>query len=427
MFQTHVLQSLIWLLRCLVFREVKVLKYIVLIPDGMSDYPIAELGNRTPLEAARIHNMNTLASEGILGLVQNIPENFPPGSDIAILSIFGYNPERYYSGRAPLEAASRRIPMSEADVAFRCNLVTLEERNGSIFMKDYSSGHISTEEASRLIEDLNRVLGGDEFSFHPGVSYRHLMIWRSGEDSMRTTPPHDITSCDIKNYLPDGKGADVVISLMERSMQILKEHSINKDRIKKGLNPATCIWLWGQGRRPNLSLFGERFGVNGAVISAVDLIKGIGVCAGLHVIDVPGATGYLDTNYEGKAEYALKWLEKGDFILMHIEAPDEAGHEGSWEKKIKAIEDFDRRLLGTLLDGLRKFDGFSILLLPDHPTPVSIKTHVREPVPFLIFRSHEKGFSEFRRFSEDNARKSGIFIENGHMLMELFIRGIRLR
>lgn len=408
-------------------KEVSILKYVVIIPDGMSDHPVAELGNKTPLEEARTPNMDNLASEGIMGIVQNTPERFPPGSDIAILSIFGYDPEVYYTGRAPLEAASRGITIGDGDIAFRCNLVTLEERDGAIIMKDYSSGHISTDEASQLIRDLNGVLGGGEFSFYPGVSYRHLMIWKFGKDCMKTTPPHDITGRDISEHLPQGDGADVIISLMERSRQILKDHSINVARISKGLNPATSIWLWGQGRKPNLSVFEEKFRIKGAVISAVDLIKGIGVCAGLHIIDVPGATGYLDTNYEGKAEYALRWLEKGDFILVHIEAPDEAGHEGSWEKKIKAIEDFDRRFLGLVLEGLKRFDQFSILLLPDHSTPVSVKTHVREPVPFLIFRSHKKEFSGSRKFSEKEAEKSGIFIKKGHELMELFIRGMNLK
>jgi len=395
-------------------------KYLILLGDGMGDYPIPRLRNRTVLEAAHTPNMDFIAQHGILGQVQTVPVSLVPGSDVANLSILGYDPRACYTGRAPLEAASIGVSLGPCDVAFRCNFVTLEDGN----MKDFSAGHISTAEARALIQELDSRLGSAEFQFFCGTSYRHLLVWRGGLERMLCTPPHDISGQPIDSHLPTGEGADRLLELMNRSQEILRDHPVNQARTAKGSPPATSIWLWGQGRAPKLPSFQEKYGKSGAIISAVDLLKGIGRYLGLEVIEVPGATGYLDTNYAGKADYALEAFLEHDFVYVHVEAPDEAGHNGDLKAKIQAIEDFDRLVVGTVLNKISQFNSFRIMVLPDHPTPVAVRTHTSEPVPFAIFPSNgaepvDKTMK--RKFNEHDA-KSGIFIPEGHMLMDFFLQ-----
>lgn len=399
------------------------MKIVIIQGDGMPDHPVPEIGNRTPLEAARTPNMDEIAKRGVFGLVKTIPEGLPPGSDVGNLSVLGYDPTLYYTGRSPLEAASIGVDVRETDVTFRCNLVTLKESDGKTLMEDYSAGHISTEEAREIILDIRGELEREgEIDFYPGVSYRHLMVWHGGTDRMRTTPPHDISGKEVSPYLPSGEGADKLNRLIERSKGLLKNHPVNLRRMEQGKNPATSIWLWGQGRTPRMPRFKELYGIEGAVISAVDLVKGIGIYAGLRVLDVPGATGYLDTNYEGKVEYALRVLEEVDLVMIHIEATDETGHEGKADLKIRAIEDLDSRVIGPVLDGIKRFKDYKILILSDHPTPIGIKTHVNEPVPFAIFSSRDGSIKdESRVFSEGSASQTGVFVDEGWRLMGMVL------
>lgn len=402
-------------------------KYIVLLGDGMADDPIPELGNRTPLQAARTSNLDHFAQKGLLGWVRTIPAGLPPGSDVANLSIFGYDPSIVFTGRAPLEAASMGIRIGPRDVAFRLNLVTLSPQDGKAVMDDYSAGHITTEEAEEIIRDLGKRLGDKEFNFFPGVSYRHLLVWRNGERSLKlkTTPPHDISGKEVGSYLPQGEGEGEILRLMEEGKKILQSHPQNERRRQAGRKPANAIWLWGQGKAPQLLPITERFGLSGSVISAVDLMRGIGFYAGLEIIPVPGATGYLDTNYAGKVEYALRELSRKDFVYLHLEAPDEAAHNGNLNDKIRAIEDFDQKIVGPIRQGLRKFEAYRVLALPDHPTPIARKTHTSEPVPFVVYSSEDElraPRADFS-FSEPLAQRTGLGIEKGHELMEKFIRG----
>ncbi|NOY65191.1 MAG: cofactor-independent phosphoglycerate mutase [Nitrospirae bacterium] len=401
------------------------MKYIILIGDGMADRPLKELDGRTPLQAAFTPNMDRLAKQGILGSVRTIPEGFPPGSDVANLSILGYDPRQFYSGRAPLEAASMGIELEENDVAFRCNLVTLKynKTKDRAIMEDYSAGHISTEEARQLIETIDAELGNDNIRFFPGVSYRHLMIWKNGEIEIECVPPHDIIGKEITEYLPLGKGERVIRSLMESSVGILENHPVNKKRAAEGKKVANSIWLWGQGKKPKMPSFKEKYGLSGALVSAVDLTRGIGVCAGFEILQVPGVTGYLDTNYTGKAEYSLKALTNHDIVYIHVEAPDEAGHEGNYKNKIKAIEDFDALVVGSIMRGAKEFDEYRILLLPDHPTPIEVRTHTDEPVPFVIFDNRYKQDNGDIGFDENILQRAEIVkIEEGHKLMEFFLK-----
>lgn len=391
------------------------MKYIILIGDGMSDDPIEELDGKTPLQAANTPNMDMLAQKGSIGLVKNVPEGYPPGSDVAILSVLGYDPAKYYTGRSPLEAASIGVKLAADDLAARCNLVTLSQKDGKVFMDDFSADHITTDEARKIIKDIDKELGKEGIRFYPGVSYRHLMVWSGGPDGLETTPPHDITGKEIKDYLPKGSGAQKFIQLMNASQMLLKGHSINVKREEEGHKPANSIWLWGQGRAPKMPTIKQRFGIEGSIISAVDLLKGLGIYAGLKVVNVPGATGYLDTNYRGKAEYALKELETRDFVCVHVEAPDEAGHNGDLKGKIKAIEDFDKEVVGRVLDGLSQFKHYRMLVLPDHPTPIARKTHTRAPVPFAMYPYND---SHGKAFTETDAKASGLFVEKGHELIE---------
>ncbi len=398
------------------------MKYVILVGDGMGDYPIPELGGKTPLASAHTPHMDWIADHGEIGLAQTIPEGCETGSDTANLSLLGYNPKETLTRRGPLEAASLGVRLSETDAAFRCNLVTLSTKNGVLIMEDYSAGHISTDEAHDIIEDLDRILGDESFRFYPGVSYRHLMVWYGGEAGVDTTPPHDITGEAVRPSLDRMLSHGALLQLMDRASEILKDHPINKRRIEKGLKPANHIWFWGQGYAPQLKPFRNKTGLAGAMISAVDLLKGIGVYAGLEVIKVPGATGYFDTDYEAKAKYALSALKDVDFVYVHVEAPDEAGHAGALDKKISAIEAFDAMVVGKVLDGLKAFSEFRVMVTTDHYTPVSVRTHTTEPVPFAICGtgicspSHGCG-----GFSEETASR-GVFLAEGYKLTDRLIR-----
>ncbi len=397
------------------------MKYIILIGDGMADAPIERLGGKTPLQYAPTPVMDSLATCGRLGLFKSVPEGYPPGSDVANLSILGYNPEKYYTGRAPLEAASMGITLAPGEIAFRTNLVTLTEENGATIMGDYSAGHITTEEGADIIKSLDEGLCDRGVRFHPGKSYRHLMVWSGDPDSLEFTPPHDISDREIAPHLPKGQGSDFLLELMKASQEILKDHPVNLARIKDGKNPATSIWLWGHGSAPEMETIKERFGLDGSIISAVDLMNGIGVYAGLDVIEVPGVTGYIDTNYEGKASYALDALKEKDFICVHVEAPDEAGHQGDLDAKLKAITDFDRRIVGPIVEGAKAFGDFRVLVLPDHPTPVETKTHTSDPVPFVLFDTTAPG-GPGSIFTEAEAASTGLVLDCTEMTNEFFVK-----
>jgi len=402
------------------------MKYIVIIGDGMADRPLKELTGKTPLQSAYIPNMDRLASEGTIGKIKTIPSGFHSGSDIANLNILGYNPQKYYSGRAPLEAASIGITLKEEDVAYRCNLVTLKYNKDKTkaVMEDYSSGHITTEEARELVNEINKHIGSEQIRFYPGVSYRHIMVWSSGASNIECTPPHDITGKDIADYLPIGDGEDTLRDLMLRSAGILENHPVNRERLKRSEKPANSIWFWGQGKKMSLPTFKQKYSLEGALVSAVDLMRGIGINAGFEILEVPGITGYLDTNYVGKAEAALKALEKVDIAYIHVEAPDEAGHSGNYMDKIKAIEDFDSLVVGNVLKGIEVFDEYKILILPDHATPIEVKTHTDEPVPFVIFDSRMKKKNKNIAFDESIAERDDILVfEEGYKLMDYFIKG----
>jgi 2,3-bisphosphoglycerate-independent phosphoglycerate mutase len=398
-------------------------KYIVLQGDGMADYPLDELDGRTPLEAARTPNMDWLAQRGVFGLAHVIPDGFPPGSDVGNMSIMGYDPAVYHTGRSPLEAASMGVRLAIHDIAFRCNLVTLSGREHDVCMEDFTAGHISTEEAKSIITDMGRTLGGDGIEFFPGVSYRHLMVWRNGKEAMKTTPPHDITGQKIAGHLPEGDGAGRLLDLMQDSRKILAAHPINRKRKAAGQRQATSIWLWGQGRAPQLPRLTDRFGIKGGVISAVDIIHGLGVYAGLERIDVPGITGFLDTNYLGKGEYGVRSLEKNDFVFIHVEATDEAGHMGDVKAKIQAIEEFDEKVVGTVLKGMEHRQDWRALLMPDHPTAIALKTHVAAPVPFVLYSAAEPRSNGAVGYNERHAAKTGIVAKEAFRLMEALIEG----
>ncbi len=354
------------------------MKLVVLLGDGMADWPLPDLQGKTPLQAAKKPNMDLLAKRGRCGLASTVPDGFPPGSDVANLSVMGYAPASYYTGRAPLEAAAMDVQLDDGDIAFRCNFVTIEKG----IMQDYSAGHITSEEGTELIEAIAPLM--PKRRLYAGVSYRNLLVLQVGAKAV-CTPPHDISDQPVSDHLPKGPDAKLLIELMEAARPVLASHPVNQKRIANGLRPANAIWLWGQGPAPCMPGFAEKYGCNGAMISAVDLLKGIGRYAGLQVIDVPGATGNIDTNYEGKVEAALEALKRLDFVYLHIEAPDEAGHEGEIELKIRAIELFDEKVVGPVIKGLEEMgEDWRVLLLPDHATPIAIKTHSRDPVPFAI-------------------------------------------
>jgi 2,3-bisphosphoglycerate-independent phosphoglycerate mutase len=401
------------------------MKYVIIHGDGMADWPCDELGGKTPLEAARKPNMDLIATRGTLGLVATIPHGMPSGSDVGTMSMMGYDPLRYHTGRAPIEAASQGIAMGPRDVVFRMNLVSLKPSgpSGALVMHDFTAGHISSEESAQIVADLSRELAGGGIEFFNGVSYRHLMMWRDGVATATLTPPHDITGKAVEPYLPAGGGAERLCDLMKRAAAILREHPVNQARRRKGETEATAVWFWGQGTRPAVPTLKERFGIEGSVISAVDLVNGIGRLAGLEPIKVPGATGFLDTDYAAKARYGLDSLGRRDFLLLHIEAPDEAGHMGRADLKTEAIERIDELILGPMLDGLRAMGGFALLLQPDHATPSKLKTHSPEPVPFAIITSASfvKTAAAARRYTEADAARTGVKVEQGYRLIESLV------
>jgi len=402
----------------------KGMKYIVLIGDGMGDFPIKEIKNKTPLEVAITPGMDFIASYGEIGMCQTIPPNMHPGSDVAIMGLLGYPPEEKYTGRGPIEAASKGIELRPEDVAYRCNLVTLRFEGEDLIMEDYSAGHISTEEAVELIEAVNRNAGTDKIEIIPGVSYRHILIWRGGSGGLHTYPPHDLIGKSIWFAINSYDEEPYLKEFMIKAIEVLEKHPVNLRRKLNGLPPANAIWPWGQGRTPELEPFFEKWGLKGAVISAVDLIKGLGVLAKMTVIDVPGATGYLDTNYEGKVDYALEALKDHDFVLIHVEAPDEVSHQGSLELKIKAINEFDRRVVRYLLERINEVTKkYRILVCCDHLTPISIRTHSGKPVPFAIFdvTKHKKKVRDVK-FCEKEAYQSPIFFKSGPELLQYFLQ-----
>lgn len=399
------------------------MKYIVMLGDGMADYPVEALGGKTPLEVAKKPNIDRLARGGRLGMVKTVPDGLKPGSDVANLSAMGYDPLKCYTGRSPLEAVSIGIQMDDTDVAFRCNLVTLSDdaEYAEKTMVDYSSGEITTAEAAELIRAVDEAFRTDEILFYPGISYRHCMIWHQGPVGLNLTPPHDISDRKITEYLPQNP---VILDLMKRSYEILKDHPINQDRIARWLNPANSIWLWGEGTRPGVTGFEAAYGVKASVISAVDLIKGIGLCAGMKVIEVEGATGNIDTNFKGKGEAALKTLLDGqDLVYIHVEAPDECGHHGDLEGKIQAIERIDQDIVGPLLKGLEEAgEDYSILVMPDHPTPISIKTHISDPIPYLLYCSTDVTDSGIDTYTEKTGKSTGVYVEPGYLLMQQLLK-----
>jgi 2,3-bisphosphoglycerate-independent phosphoglycerate mutase len=392
------------------------MKYAIIIIDGAADVKIASLGNRTPLEAARKPAIDRIASEGICGLVKTVPDNMAPGSDVAIMSLLGNDPALYYTGRAPIEAVAKGIALKPDEWAFRCNLVTIEND----IMKDHSSSNISNEEAASLISFIDKNIGTKDIRFFPGVSYRNLMIY-CGDFAGKMTPPHDILGKPADEYLPNGKGSDILVNLIKKSREILPGHSINKKRILQGKNPANSIWFWGEGKAPRLESFEKRFGLSGAMIAAVDLSRGIAKLMGWDCIDVPGATGYFDTNYAGKGRAAVEALGQYDIVCVHIEAPDEAGHAGEPDEKLLAIERIDEHITKPIVEYLEGTGNpFRILVMPDHPTPCAIRTHVGDPVPFAIFGSRVKHNGALV-YTEDEAEKTGLFLPSGWEMMDYFI------
>ncbi|HAE61765.1 MAG TPA: cofactor-independent phosphoglycerate mutase [Eubacteriaceae bacterium] len=402
------------------------MKYVIILVDGMADYKVESLGMKTPLEIANIPTITLLAQKGEIGMVQTIPEGMSPGSDIANLSVMGFDPNIYHKGRSPLEAASMGVDLSETDVTFRCNLVTLKGDGpyASKTIIDHSAGDITTEEAKTLIEYLGKSFETKDIKYYPGVSYRHLILWKNGPFDYDLTPPHDVLGQKIEPYLPKGPYRDVILDMMEKSYELLKDHPVNLERINRGLNPANSTWIWGEGKKPSLASFKDKYGVDGSVISAVDLIQGIGILAGLTPIKVEGATGTIHTNFDGKAQAAIDALKAGDdFIYIHLEAPDECGHQGDLEGKIKSIELIDEKVVSPVYESLKSLgEPFKILILPDHRTPVSLRTHTSDPVPYVLFDSQKIISNKNQKFTEDSGTESGNFFESGVSLADYFFK-----
>ncbi|MCP4136071.1 MAG: cofactor-independent phosphoglycerate mutase [bacterium] len=401
-------------------------KFIILVGDGMADFPIESLGNITPLEAAKTPNMDYLAQNGVVGLARTVPAGMPPGSDTANLSIFGYNPKECYTGRAPLEALNIGIELGPKDVAFRCNLVNLAEST----MEDFSGGHIENEYAALIIEEIANNISIPGIEFYPGVSYRNIVVWRDYpyKNIPGTIPPHDITGKETGPYVPQGEGAGRLNELMNMAREIITKSERIQKAAARYKGTATAIWLWGGGTKPSVETLNSRFGLEGYTISAVDLIHGIGKAAGLSSLHVDGATGYIDTNYEGKTRALLDNINTVNYTLLHVEAPDESGHQGNLEHKLKAIEDFDQKIVGPVLEGMNDFDDYTILFLPDHPTPISLKTHTPDPIPFCIYNKNGRAVKNLEAkqvsgYSEKEAESSGLVLEDGYRLIELMING----
>jgi 2,3-bisphosphoglycerate-independent phosphoglycerate mutase len=407
------------------------MKYIIFLGDGMADLPVESLGLRTPLQVAHKPNMDRIARQGVAGLVKTVPDSLAPGSDTANMSVMGYDPQLYYTGRSPLEAISMSIEMESGDVAFRTNLVTLtsELKYSQRTMIDYSADEIGSDEAARLIETINDHFATDDLRFYPGKSYRHCLIWKNGATAMKLVPPHDILTQQITNYLPSGEGAQRLLDLMQKSAEFLPAHPVNKARSKRDLRQANSIWIWGQGTRPALPILSEQYSIKGSVISAVDLINGIGICAGLRVVEVPGVTGNIHTNFRGKAEHAIMEFERGqDYVYLHVEAPDECGHRAEIDNKVKSIELIDREIVGPVWDYLEKKkqetgEDYRILVLPDHPTPLKLRTHTSDPVPFAAYSSDGRFNAGTDGYDEISCQTSGVYIDVGHTLFGKFIAG----
>ena len=397
------------------------MKFAVILGDGMADWPVEELGGKTPLEAAHHPMMDQLASDGEFGLVKTVPDGMKPGSDTANLSVFGYDPKRYYSGRSPLEAASLGIPLVESDVTYRCNLVTLSDAADltDTTMRDYSAGEISTEEARELILFLNERLASEGVRLYPGFSYRHCLVLNHAQTGAELTPPHDFSGKPVEGKFPQGTNAQLLMRWMTEAFLLLKDHPVNQKRIAAGKNPANAIWFWGEGRKPALTSFLKKTGLNGAVISAVDLIQGIGKCAEMEVVKVEGATGTYETNFSGKAAAAIDVLVRGaDYVYVHIEAADECGHHGQLKEKIFSIEQIDEKVLKPIYDYLESTgEDYAILVLPDHPTPLKIRTHSAEPVPFALYRKGDTAGKPLR-YTENDAKLTGVYVDAGHRLID---------
>lgn len=402
------------------------MKYLLVLADGMADEAIPELGNRTPLQYAHTPNMDFLAETAHIGTAQTIPAGFPPGSDVANLSVMGYDPRLYYTGRSPLEAVSMGVAMDDSDLALRCNLVTLSKAAAyeDRIMEDYSAGEITSDESRQLITLLQSKFGNSEFSFHPGISYRHLLLWKGGaERQMDLTPPHDISGRIVADYLPKGRDSAVLFDIMKKGLEFLENHPINENRRSLGKNPAVSVWFWGQGKKPALDSFAVKYGIEGSVVAAVDLVKGLGICAGLHPVSVLGATGAIETNFAGKARAALDELMGGkDFVYMHIESPDEAGHQGNLEAKLWSIEQIDKEVVGLVRSELDRFDDLRVMVIPDHPTPLSTRTHSSGMVPYLIYDKNRPAVEGIGQYHEE-AAKRGRHFSAGHEVMDYFIRG----
>jgi 2,3-bisphosphoglycerate-independent phosphoglycerate mutase len=411
------------------------MKYLVLLADGMADLPIPRLQNRTPLEAAKTPNLDRLASEGELGLVRTTPAGATPTSEITNLTIFGYDAKKYPQfGRSPLEAASLGVSVGKDDAVFRCNLVTLKdeqrgydiERLGPhVILEDPSAGHISSDDSRALIEELNSQLATEFLQFYAGVSYRHLMVWIGGRARGTCTPPYDLAGKPVVGGLPTGDGSDTLRKVMDSAVAVLTLHPLNVERVDQGLRPANGVWLWGQGKAAELTPFTERFGKRGALIAAVDVMKGLALSVGFDVIHVPGATGYLDTDYQGKVDAAVAALKTHDLVVLHVEAPDEASHNGDLDAKLRAIEDFDAKIVGPVIQATASEPALRVLALCDHVAPVSTRSHTPDPVPYLL---HQRGGasptpSGARGFHEAAARASGKLVADGHRLMEYFLKG----
>ncbi len=400
------------------------MKTLVLLCDGMADYPVKELGNKTPMGASVTPNMDKLAKKSYMGLVKTVADNMKPGSDVANLAVLGYDPQIYYSGRSPLEAGSIGIDMKPTDVSFRCNLVTLSNETdyADKTILDYCADDISTAEAREIVKTLAEHFNNDEFQLYAGVSYRHCLIWNNGTTDVGTlTPPHDITGKPIKDYIPSHPNAKKLYDMMVESYDVLKDHPVNKAREAKGLRPANSMWFWGEGTRKALMPFEEKYGLKGSIISAVDLLKGIGKFSGMNVVNVEGATGYIDTNFEGKANAAIQEFKNGqDFVYIHVEAPDECGHRHEIENKKKSLELIDEKILGPVLNALEEYDDYKVLIMPDHATPLELRTHTNDPIPFLMY--HKKGEVEGRdEFTEQTCKDTGVYIEDGHNILSMFL------
>ncbi len=393
-------------------------KYVIIVPDGAADDPLECFDGKTVIEAARTPNMDRIAMDGRQGLMRTVPTGMTPGSDVALMSLLGYDPAQSYTGRAPIEAVAQQIPLAPDDWVFRCNLVTCADGK----MADHSAGHISTKEALGIIEELKSLLDSTSIRFYPGVSYRHLCVINGVDFSKVTTsPPHDIIGQKVAKHLPKGKQADLLNDLMARSGQLFENHPINRVRRDLGENPVSTIWLWGQGQKAVLERFSKKYGKRGAAITAVDLVRGLARLVGFDLISVEGATGYIDTNYAGKGQAAIDALEKYDLVFVHIEAPDEAGHSGNPQQKKQAIERIDKLIVGPVYEALKKYDSYRILVMPDHPTPIELRSHTAEAVPFALAGAGVKGVLE-QPFCERYSRESGLTIEKGSDMMEFFLK-----